>query len=151
MVETVALAALLTIALRSVTRSMRPILFVCPPGFERDFYVSQLVEAGFDTVVADDPNDADEQLARAAAPEIAILDLVRNAELSWALAARLATTTSVIALTAMIRPDGGNRRRAWECGCAAFVAKPCSPRQLVEIVRRVHHGERGIEITTYSP
>jgi len=53
----------------------------------------------------------------------------------------------VIVLTSLIRPDGANRRKARTLGCAAFVAKPCSLRQLVDVVVR---GERELEISSYS-
>ena len=35
-------------------------------------------------------------------------------------------------------------------GCAAFVAKPCSLVQLVDVVAQVRSGSRGLEITTYA-
>ena len=56
----------------------------------------------------------------------------------------------LVIFTSLIRPDGANRRRARILGCAAFLAKPCSLRQLVNVVSRVHHGERGLEISTYD-
>jgi CheY-like chemotaxis protein len=52
----------------------------------------------------------------------------------------------VIIVTSAVRPDGANRRRAWELGnCAAFIAKPCDHRMLAAVLRRVAGGERHIE------
>jgi DNA-binding response OmpR family regulator len=55
----------------------------------------------------------------------------------------------LIILTSLIRPDRSNRQRARALGCAAFVAKPCSLAQLVDVVSRVLRGSRGLEISTY--
>jgi CheY-like chemotaxis protein len=52
----------------------------------------------------------------------------------------------VVIVTAAVRPDGANRRRAWALGnCAAFIGKPCDHRMLAAVLRRVAAGERDIE------
>ena len=53
----------------------------------------------------------------------------------------------VVVLTGWVAGDGRFRRRAFEAGCAAFVAKPCHPRVLVTVLRRVLDGERHIAMT----
>ena len=128
-----------------------PILFVCAAGPEREVYVRELVDAGFVTVVAEDTVAAKDKFKEFQTPAVAVLDLLPRPDLAWALAERLVPTTSVIILTSLIRPDRANRQAARRLGCAAFIAKPCSPRQLLDVVHRVQHGERGLEITTYSP
>jgi DNA-binding NtrC family response regulator len=52
----------------------------------------------------------------------------------------------VVVLTGWVAQDGRFRRRAFALGCAAFVAKPCHPRVLVSVLRRVLDGERHIAI-----
>lgn len=52
----------------------------------------------------------------------------------------------VVVLTAWIHDDRRFRDRAEHAGCAAFVAKPCSPELVVSTLDRVQRGERGIEI-----
>jgi CheY-like chemotaxis protein len=52
----------------------------------------------------------------------------------------------VVVLTGWVAADGRFRRRAFDAGCAAFVAKPCHPRVLVTVLRRVLDGERFISM-----
>jgi DNA-binding response OmpR family regulator len=129
------------------------VLFVCCSGLERDLYVSALREAGFETNVEESPQAADGWLERAQALDVVVLDLLPVPEDAWALIARCCAHPSripVVVLTSLIRPDGLNRQRARTLGCAAFVAKPCSLRQLVDLVLRVQRGERNLEVLTYS-
>ena len=52
-----------------------------------------------------------------------------------------------VLLTAHIRADRAVRARLTRIGCAAFVAKPCTPMGLASVLHRVLRGERGIEQT----
>jgi len=61
--------------------------------------------------------------------------------------AGLEAAPPVVVLTGWVAGDGRFRRRAFEAGCAAFVAKPCHPRVLVTVLRRVLDGERHIAMT----
>ena len=129
------------------------ILFVCPSGLDRDLYVSALREAGFATTMAETPAAATKWLEEAAVLDVLVVDLLPDPEDAWALIARGCAPPSripVMVLTSLVRPDGSNRRRARALGCAAFVAKPCSLRQLVDIVRRVQRGERNLEVVSYA-
>ncbi len=127
-----------------------PILFVGAAGPEREVYVSELARAGFVPLLAEDAANVNDQLERWPTPGVIIVELVATSKLAWALAARFAAAIPVIIVTALIRPDGANRLRARRLGCAAFIAKPYSPRQLIDVVGRVQRGERGIEVTAYS-
>jgi DNA-binding response OmpR family regulator len=60
---------------------------------------------------------------------------------------RLEAAPPVVVLTGWVAGDGRFRRRAFDAGCAAFVAKPCHPRVLVTVLRRVLDGERHIALT----
>lgn len=51
----------------------------------------------------------------------------------------------LVVLSASVRSDRINRDRARQLGCAAFVAKPCTPPELASVLRRVVAGERDIE------
>ena len=124
-----------------------------PSGLDRDLYVSALREAGFATTIAETPTAAAKWLEEAAVPGVVVVDLLPEPEDAWVLIARGCAHPSripVMVLTSLVRPDGSNRRRARALGCAAFVAKPCSLRQLVDIVRRVQRGERNLEVLSYA-
>ena len=129
------------------------VLFVSPAGLDRDLYVSALREAGFATTPAETTAAAARWLEEAAGLDVVVVDLLPEPEDAWALIARGCAHPAgipVMVFTSLIRPDGSNRRRARALGCAAFVAKPCSVRQLVDIVRRVQCGERNLEVLTYT-
>lgn len=131
----------------------RHVLWVSAPGLDRELYVSALGDAGFAIVAVDTAPAAANWPAGAETPDVIVVDLLPEPDQAWALVERLAThsrSVPVIIFTSLIRPDGANRRKARSLGCAAFVAKPCSLRQLVDVVSRVHHGERGLEVSAYS-
>jgi CheY-like chemotaxis protein len=120
---------------------------------DRELYVSALGAAGFAVDAQDSAPVATNWPATAEMPDVIVVDLLPEPERAWALVDRLTTrsrSVPVIIFTSLIRPDGANRRRARSLGCAAFVAKPCSRRQLVDVVSRVRHGERGLEVSTYA-
>jgi DNA-binding response OmpR family regulator len=52
----------------------------------------------------------------------------------------------VVVVTGWIAADGRFRQSAFDAGCAAFLAKPCDPRTLVDVVSRVQEGERHLEV-----
>lgn len=127
------------------------VLFVSEPGLDRDLYLSALQDAGFSTSPAQTILDAATCLAEAETTLI-VMDLLPEPDQAWEfIEHRTVThqTVPIVVFTSPIRPDGANRRRARALGCAAFLAKPCSLRQSVNVVSRVHHGERGLEILTY--
>ena len=129
------------------------VLFISPAGVDRDLYVSALRDAGFTTTTAETAVAAARCLEDIAVFDVVVVDLLPEPEDAWALIARGCAHPSqipVMVFTSLIRPDGLNRRRARALGCAAFVAKPCSLRQLVDIVRRVQRGERNLEVVTYA-
>jgi DNA-binding response OmpR family regulator len=65
--------------------------------------------------------------------------------------AREERAPGIVAITGWIAADGRFRRRAFEAGCAAFLAKPCEPKVLVEAVRRVQRGERNLVFVSDPP
>ena len=129
------------------------VLFVYPGGPDRDLYLSALGEAGFETTVAATVVAAATVLMAGHATDVIIMELLPAPDEAWMfIEQRCADSSDVplIILTSLIRPDRANRKRARALGCAAFAAKPCSLVQLVDIVRRVRSGSRGLEITTYA-
>ena len=84
-------------------------------------------------------------------PDMVVMVLERGDDRDWdrvdALGSDAATRhIPVIIVTAAVRPDGANRRKARDlANCAAFIAKPCDHRMLVAVVRRVAAGEHDIE------
>jgi CheY-like chemotaxis protein len=128
------------------------VLLVTAPGVDRDLYVSALTDAGFSVTSTRTVQDAATCLVEGDISLIA-LDLLPEPEQAWEFINQRATSSRgapIVVFTSLIRPDGANRRRARTLGCAAFLAKPCSLRQLVNVVSRVHQGERGLEISTYD-
>jgi len=115
-------------------------------------YVSALHDAGFVTTVAESARTAATRAVGTADTDVIVMDLLPEPDEAWELieARRAeAETAPVVVFTSLVRPDGANRRKARLFGCAAFVAKPCSLQRLVEVVERVHHGERGLEVVDY--
>lgn len=128
-------------------------LFVYPDGPDRDLYLSALAEAGFETTRAATVADAAALLDMEAPPDVIVMELLPEPAEAWAFIERWcanASSVPLIVLTSLIRPDRAHRQKARALGCAAFVAKPCSLLQLVEVVFRVRRGGRGLEISTYS-
>jgi len=128
------------------------VLLVSSPGVDRDLYVSALTDAGFSTTPIRTVQDAATPLVEGEITLIA-MDLLPEPDRAWEFMEQRTTASRdvpIVIFTSLIRPDGANRRRARTLGCAAFLAKPCSLRQLVNVVSRVHQGERGLEIVTYD-
>jgi CheY-like chemotaxis protein len=126
---------------------------VYPPGPDRDLYVSALEEAGFETTPQATVMDAVPLLERGWPLDVIVMELLPSPTEAWAFIERRSADfpdVPLIILTSLIRPDGSNRRKARALGCAAFVAKPCSLVQLVDVVSRVRSGSRALEISTYT-
>ena len=88
-----------------------------------------------------------------APPDVIVMELLPEPADACAFIERRCTDAPdvpLIILTSLIQPDRAHRRKARALGCAAFVAKPCSLLQLVDVVLRVRRGSRGLEISTYS-
>jgi DNA-binding response OmpR family regulator len=129
------------------------VLFVYPPGPERDLYVSALREAGFETTPKATVAAANECLQKEERPDVVVMELLPDPIEAWTFVeqrCRIHSGVPLIILTSLVRPDRLNRRRARAIGCAAFVAKPCSLVQLVDVVSLVRSGVRGLEISTYT-
>jgi CheY-like chemotaxis protein len=129
------------------------VLFVHPVGPDRDLYVSALDDAGFATTAEPDVAAARAALERGSQPDVIVMELLPEPFQTWAFIEQRrsdAPAVPVIILTSLIRPDRANRLKAQALSCAAFVAKPCSVQQLVDVVLRVHSGIRGLEISTYE-
>jgi CheY-like chemotaxis protein len=129
------------------------VLFVYAPGLERDLYVSALRQAGLEITAQPTVTDATTLLRTGETPDVIVMELLPEPIEAWAFIEQRcadAPDVPIIILTSLIRPDRSNRRRAHALGCAAFVAKPCSLLQLVDVVSRVRRGSRGLEISTYE-
>jgi CheY-like chemotaxis protein len=128
-------------------------LFVHPAGLDRDLYLSGLREAGYDITVEATALAVAVVFETVEPPDVIVMELVPEPIEAWAFIERQRARTPavpLVILTTLIRPDRANRRRAHALGCAAFVAKPCSVWQLVDVVSRVRGGSRGLEISTYD-
>jgi DNA-binding NtrC family response regulator len=72
-------------------------------------------------------------------------------EVDWDLCAAVsqhvrAQALPVIVISGYVAADGRYRRRAAQCGCAAFMAKPALPADVEVTIERVLSGEQGIEV-----
>ena len=115
--------------------------------------MSALGEAGFETAAEATIAEAAALLEMEAVPDVIVMELLPEPAEAWAfieLRCADAPDVPLIILTSLIRPDRLHRRKARALGSAAFVAKPCSLLQLVDVVLRVRRGSRGLEISTYS-
>jgi len=127
------------------------VLFVYPPGPDRDLYVSALREAGFEIATGQTVTDATTLLHTGEPRDVIVMELLPDPFEAWAFIERRcadAPDVPLIILTSLIRPDRSNRRRALALGCAALVATPCSLLHVVDVVSRVRRGARGLEIST---
>ena len=124
------------------------ILWIDDDDDEVEMYATWLQLSGFRVV----PAAASDAVRKALTcqPDVVVLDLLLGRDDGWDVCRRLgdaAPRLPVIVLTAAVRPDGANRRRArLTPNCAAFVGKPCTPAVLASVVERVRGGDRSIEL-----
>jgi two-component system response regulator DesR len=110
--------------------------------------LASLLELEDDLEVVAQAGRGDEVLAaaRAASPDVALLDIEMPGQDGIAAAAELRAElphTRILILTTFGRP--GYLRRALEAGAAGFLMKDAPARQLAEAIREVHAGGRVID------
>ena len=128
------------------------VLFVAPPAADRDLYLAALKNSGFAPTAVSTVKAAATLLEGGESFHLIVTELLPEPDAAWAFIERRCAHQSrvpIIIVTSLIRPDRAHRRRARVVGCAAFVAKPCSLAQLVEVVTLVSRGRRGLEVSTY--
>ncbi|HEY8080181.1 MAG TPA: response regulator [Labilithrix sp.] len=77
--------------------------------------------------------------ARAFAPDVVLLDLTLPLLSGWDVTRLLKAhpaTRSIQVIAVSGRTDDVSRARARDAGCAAFLAKPCTPREIVDALAR---------------
>lgn len=129
------------------------VLLVTDNRDERELYEYGLPDCGFRVVSAGALEEIPDAVDRLR-PDALVLTLKLGDDRTWAALEALqcggALKVPGILLTGSIRADAGNRLRARANGCAAFVAKPCTPEELAAIVRAVVAGARGLIVTAPS-
>lgn len=124
----------------------RRVLVIHEPTDDSEIYQQGLEMLGFEVLGLD---RLDRLHGGMPAADVVVLHIGSDGWESCERLSRFAPHVPVIALTAAVRPDGDNRRRAREAGnCAAFVGKPCTHTDLGLIIERVLGGERDIELTS---
>jgi DNA-binding response OmpR family regulator len=122
----------------------RPSLLVSANADVVDLYVLSLRNARIGLLSVGGVEEA-LQLVRDRSVSAVIVD-VADPGTDWEVCRRLRMETGedvpLIVLTGWIDADA--RRQAEVAGCAAFVAKPASADQLLDVLRRTRRGERGI-------
>jgi CheY-like chemotaxis protein len=112
----------------------------------RQMYAELLAYAGYEVAEARDGAEAI-AVAHRILPDLIIMDLSLPIIDGWEATRRLkaAERTRLIPVVALTghAPEGlaGHSEAARDAGCDAFLAKPCSPETLLEVVREtlVHH------------
>jgi DNA-binding response OmpR family regulator len=124
------------------------LLLVSDNDDERELYLSGLEAHGFEvrTGTLDDLAGG----VAAHRPHLLLLSLRLGDDETWQLLEEVGCGKRFgvpgVLLTGSIRGDAANRLRANEGGCAAFVAKPCTPDALAGVVRNVLGGARGLVV-----
>ena len=122
----------------------RSILFICADTDTREMYGAGLRQVGILPVFVDSVSRALAFYRQVAVP-LTVLHLEPDTPAAWDECSQLISAdVPVVVLTAHVRSEGRTRRLAAAGGCAAFIAEPCAPSELADIVRRVAEGERGI-------
>ena len=125
------------------------VLLVSDNEDERELYESGLPLLGFSVESATRLEDLQARLAGTTA-DILLLNLRLGDDETWRLLEEIRCGESLgvpgVVLTGSVRGDAANRVRARVGGCAAFVAKPCTPEALASVLRAVHAGARALEV-----
>ena len=116
----------------------RRILFVDDNAAAREGYCTYLANHGFDVMPAASGEEA-LTLAMLTPPDVIVLDLGLPDVDGWDVARRLKLDPAtaqipIIAFTAATLPH--ERASALRAGCDRYLAKPCSPAELVEAIQR---------------
>jgi len=115
----------------------RTVLLVEDNPHNRKIFSGMLAHAGFRVVEAEDGEQA---LAKAASekPDLILMDLSIPGVDGWEVTRRLKAGATkgipIIALTA--HAMRGDEERALQAGCDGYLAKPISPKKVVEEVKR---------------
>lgn len=80
-------------------------------------------------------------------PALILLDLMLPDIDGWEVCRRLqgdarTQRIPIVILTTRNEPHGA--RRAAEAGCAAYLKKPCAPRELVAVIKRILHEQQTV-------
>jgi DNA-binding response OmpR family regulator len=129
----------------------RLVLFVTRDDEVGELYIAALRAHGKKTQRARDCSSAAASLAK---KDVAAIFVDVLGDPDWADCAELARVatehaTPVIVVTGWLSPDRRFRKRAFDAGCAAFIAKPCPVSTLLSTLQRVATGERGIEVVAH--
>jgi DNA-binding response OmpR family regulator len=132
-----------------VTDTMIATLLIADSDEDLDLYSVGLLACGIEVTAT---RTADDGTFIASVPhfDAIVLSVVAPHGVGWEGCERLRSHSAtsglpLVVLSASVRADRANRDRARRLGCAAFVAKPCTPERLAFIIRRVLAGERAIE------
>lgn len=106
----------------------------------RKIFSGMLTHSGFEVVEAEDGHQALAEAAKAPLPDIVLMDLSIPGIDGWEVTRRLKAdprtkVVPIIALTA--HAMRGDEERAREAGCDHYLAKPISPKKVVEEVRKL--------------
>ena len=126
----------------------RPLVLIVEGHSElRQMYAQELILSGFDVIEASNGVEAIAHTSERF-PDVVLMDLSLPVLDGWEATRRLKVDrrTAHIPVVALTAHDGsGELQRATRAGCDWFVPKPCQPHDLIEEIRRVLAGPRGIQ------
>jgi two-component system cell cycle response regulator DivK len=126
----------------------RPLVLIVEDHSElRQMYAQELILSGFDVIEASNGVEAIAHTSERF-PDVVLMDLSLPVLDGWEATRRLKVDrrTAHIPVVALTAHDGsGELQRATRAGCDWFVPKPCQPHDLIEEIRRVLAGPRGIQ------
>jgi two-component system, cell cycle response regulator DivK len=117
----------------------KTVLLVEDNPHNRKIFSGMLTHSGFEVVEAEDGQQALDAVAKAL-PDVILMDLSIPAIDGWEVTRRLkadarSQPVPIIALTA--HAMRGDEERARAAGCDHYLAKPISPKKVVEEVRKI--------------
>ena len=123
------------------------VLLVTADPDARDLYTDWFARTANLVTTCSSSFDEAQPILSSRGADVVLVDVTRAAQWDeWLPCGQGVDAPPVVVLTGWVAADGRFRKRAFGLGCAAFVAKPCHPRVLVTVLRRVLDGERHIAI-----
>jgi len=117
---------------------MKRVLLVEDNADNREVIRTILTHYGYEVIEAHNGEDGVE-LAQSARPDIILMDLSLPKIDGWEAASRIKSKAElkripIIAITA--HAMSGDEQKALEKGCDGYLAKPCTPKSVVELVEK---------------
>ncbi|MFH1415875.1 MAG: response regulator [Elusimicrobiota bacterium] len=119
-----------------MSKKKKKILVIEDNPFNREITELTLQEAGFEVILAEDGEEGLEKLKEN--PDLVVLDMQLPRVSGWDIIQKMRQDKKycdlpVVALTAHAMV--GDREKALDMGCSAYISKPCLPEDIVKEVK----------------